>query len=101
MKTLIKIFFISLSFSAFTQEIEKDTMLFERIAVLPNPTSEILFIKNGDAITSYKLIDSQGKVVQESKNNPQIISLIDEQIGTYFLILEIQGNFKSYRVAKY
>lgn len=104
MKTLILIPILFFTFSLSAQ-LESDSLakndLFSKIKILPNPTSEILFIRNGEEISSYQLFNMKGEKVQESKNNIQIISLIDEKIGHYFLILEIQGVYKSYRVQKY
>jgi hypothetical protein len=107
MKKLILSALISVSFNAFSQEIEKldslktDDSLFESIKIFPNPTSEILFIRNGELIDSYTLYNLQGEIVQKGKNEAQIISLIDLPIGNYFLILEIDSVYKNYRVAKY
>lgn len=103
--TTVALLFISCT--VFSQEIKDSTnlitneKLFEFIKVIPNPTSEILFVRNGDEVTSYQLFNMDGEKVQESKNNIQIISLIDEKVGNYFLILEIKGNYKTYRVQKY
>lgn len=76
-------------------------LLFSTIKVFPNPTSEILFIKNGDLIQKYTLINTQGQTVQKGINKTQIISLIDLPIGYYFLFIEIDGYTKRYRVQKY
>lgn len=107
MKKLVLLVMLAFSTSFFAQDFKgNDSLvnqekLFEKIKILPNPTSEILFIRNGEDISSYQLVNMNGMVVQKSKNNPQIISLIDEEIGMYFLIIEIQGIFKTYRVQKY
>ncbi|MFN5416953.1 MAG: T9SS type A sorting domain-containing protein [Flavobacteriia bacterium] len=105
MRTLILGTLLIVNVSFFAQEISSDSLevssRFDRVKVIPNPTSEILFIQNGDEISSYQLFNMQGVKVQESKNNPQIISLIDEEIGYYFLIFEINGEFKKYRIQKY
>jgi hypothetical protein len=107
MKKLLATLFLATGATAFGQDqIESDSLnlrdtLFECIKVIPNPTSEILFIRNGDLVSSYQLYNMSGQKVQESKNNMQIISLIDEEPGYYFLVLEIQGVSKSYRVQKY
>lgn len=77
------------------------TRIFEPIKVFPNPTSEILFIRNGEQIDSYQLINMQGEVVQSGKNEAQIISLIEHPIGHYFLLIEIDGYHKRFRVQKY
>ncbi len=106
-RTIIALLSLTLTTSVFGQEqTESDSttlhdQLFAAIKVLPNPTSEILFIRNGEDITSYQLFNMSGQKIQESKNNPQVISLIDEEAGFYLLILEIKGIFKTYRVQKY
>lgn len=106
MKKLVVAVFTMLSTSFFAQEVSvtDSTQIeqnFEKIKVIPNPTSEILFIRHGEDVSSYQLFNMQGAKVQEGKNNAQIISLIDEESGAYFLILEVKGTFKTFRVQKY
>lgn len=107
MKKIILTALIGISFSSFAQDkIEVDSLvqsdkLFESIKIFPNPTSEILFIRNGELIDSYTLYNLQGEIVQKGKNEAQIISLIDLPIGNYFLVLEIESVYKNFRVAKY
>ena len=74
---------------------------FEQIKIIPNQTSEILFVRNGDFIDSYHLVNLQGAIVQKGLGHTQIISLIDLPEGDYFLFLEIQGFYKRFRVKKY
>lgn len=74
---------------------------FEQIKIIPNSTSEILFIRNGDFIDSYHLVSLQGAIVQKGQGQTQIISLIDLPDGDYFLFIEIQGLYRRYRVNKY
>jgi hypothetical protein len=105
-KTMIALLSLFLTSTAFGQEVNRDSTylhdeLFSCIKVIPNPTSEILFIRNGEDLSSYQLFNMSGQKVQESKNNAQIVSLIDEEPGFYFLILEVKGIFKTYRVQKY
>lgn len=106
MRKLVFAVFTMLSTSFFAQEVSAtdSTQIeqnFGKIKVIPNPTSEILFIRHGEDVSSYQLFNMQGAKVQEGKNNAQIISLIDEESGAYFLILEVKGTFKTYRVQKY
>ncbi|MGV3629978.1 MAG: T9SS type A sorting domain-containing protein [Bacteroidota bacterium] len=106
-KKMIALLSLTLTTTAFSQEVSaSDSLttrdeLFSCIKVVPNPTSEILFIRNGDEISSYQLYNMSGQKVQESKNNVQVISLIDEEPGFYFLLLEIKGVAKTFRVQKY
>jgi hypothetical protein len=106
MKNIILTALIGISFNTFSQIEKKDSIstseeLFENIKIFPNPTSEILFIRNGDLIDSYVLYNMQGEIVQQNKGETQIISLIDLAIGNYFLVLEIESVYKNYRVTKY
>ncbi|MES2590122.1 MAG: T9SS type A sorting domain-containing protein [Bacteroidota bacterium] len=106
-KLAILMMFVGLSPLFFAQEISvNDSLfdsdkLFESIKIFPNPTSEILFIRNGELIDSYELFNLQGEVVQKGKSEAQIISLIDVPIGNYFLFIEIDGFYKNYRVSKF
>ncbi|MCE3296410.1 MAG: hypothetical protein K0R65_2124 [Crocinitomicaceae bacterium] len=107
MRTIIAALGLTLTTAAFGQEIsESDSIpaydeVFNAVKVIPNPTSEILLVRNGEDVTSYQLFNMSGQKVQESKSNTQVISLIDEEPGFYLLILEIKGIFKTYRVQKY
>ena len=74
---------------------------FEEIQLFPNPTSEIIFIKNGELIDSYQVIDMQGRVVQSGIHNAQIISLIDVPIGYYFVEMKIGEERQRIKVQKY
>ena len=83
---------------------DKDSIsnrVFNTIKVFPNPTSEILFIRNGEQIDAYQLVNMQGETVQSGKNETQIISLVDHPIGYYILTIEIDGYYKRFRIQKY
>jgi hypothetical protein len=107
MKNIILTILIGISLNTFSQiEQKKDSLshsekLFESIKIFPNPTSEIIFIRNGELIDSYVLFNKKGEIVQQSRGETQIISLIDLEIGNYFLVIEINSNYKNYRVVKY
>lgn len=93
-----------ISLAQFEQVIDTNFQVinrFEQIKIIPNSTSEILFIRNGDFIDSYHLANFQGAIVQKGQGHTQIISLIDLPEGDYFLFIEIQGFYKRFRVKKY
>jgi len=93
-----------ISLAQFEQVIDTNFQVinrFEQIKIIPNSTSEILFIRNGDFIDSYHLANLQGAIVQKGHGHTQIISLIDLPVGDYFLFLEIQGFYKRFRVNKF
>lgn len=75
--------------------------VFESITLFPNPTSEIIFIRNGDLIEEYHIFNLQGQEVQRGVKNAQIISLIDLPIGTYFIELKIGDAVKRMKIQKY
>lgn len=92
------------SFAQFEQVIDTNFQVinrFEQIKIILNSTSEILFIRNGDLIDSYHLVNDQGAIVQKGQGHTQIISLIDLSVGAYFLFLEVDGFYKKYRINKY
>lgn len=74
---------------------------FESITLFPNPTSEIIFIRNGELIEEYRIFNLQGQEVQRGVKNAQIISLIDLPIGTYFIELKIGDAIKRMKIQKY
>lgn len=107
MKTLL-IFSLILTFSSISAQ-EMTSILneettesnFANIELFPNPTSEIIFIRNGNRIDEYVIYNLQGQIVQHGKNNAQIISLIDLPIGSYFIDLSIDGKTERRRIQKH
>lgn len=96
------IFFSIICLSCFIQAKAQETneVDFSNIVIFPNPTSEILFLRNGDRIESYRIHNLQGILVQEGIQNAQIISLIDLPIGVYFLEMKIGEAFEIRRIEK-
>ena len=76
-------------------------MDFQKIQLFPNPTSEIIFIRYGELIDSYRIFDLQGKTVQEGVKNAQVISLIDLPIGSYIFEMKIGNETERVRIQKY
>lgn len=103
MKKAAIIVFVLIHSLCYSQSADQSDSIskFNKIRVIPNPTSEIIFIRNGDEVNSYQLFNMQGQKVQESKTGIQVISLLNEDSGYYFLILEIQGAYKTYRIQKH
>ncbi len=105
MKTLSLLTFLFFAFQLSAQETDpkkiEETSVFEEIELFPNPTSEIIFIKNGELIDSYQIMDMQGRIVQTGINNAQIISLIDIPIGYYFIEMKIGTDIKRVKIQKY
>lgn len=106
MKKLLHLICIIASLQAYAQS-EISTIkpeiahVFESITLFPNPTSEIIFIRNGDLIDSYTIFNLQGQEVQHGIKNAQIISLIDLPIGYYFIELKIGETSKRMKIQKY
>jgi hypothetical protein len=107
MKTLALLPFFLVAFQLFAQEntiesqVANPPSIFDEIQLFPNPTSEIIFIRNGDAIESYKIIDMKGQTVQSGIQNAQIISLIDLPIGFYWIEMQISDQTKRVKIQKY
>jgi len=107
MKTLSLISLLMLSISVSAQEAAvpdattTSKTAFENIRLFPNPTSEVIFIRNGELIDSYRILDMQGRVVQEGIRNAQVISLIDIPSGFYFIEMKIGDAIEKVRVQKY
>lgn len=106
MKTLLSIYFLMFIIyvnaqSEISQNTEMTASLFEDVQLFPNPTSEIIFIKNGDKIDTYSIFDIQGRLVQSGIKNAQIISLIDIPVGYYFVELKIGEVSKRIKIQKY
>lgn len=105
MKTLALLPFLFFALQLCAQETDpsksEEISAFEDIQLFPNPTSEIIFIKNGELINSYQILDLQGRTVQTGINNAQIISLIDMPIGYYFIEMKIGTETKRVKIQKY
>jgi hypothetical protein len=105
MKVLVIYMLFVVNLCTAQNEFENDTsiqsyLIFDRIKIFPNPTSEIFFIKNGAEIDSYHLVDMQGKIIQKGDFAVQIISLIEHEKGVYFLFLGIKGEYRRYKIIK-
>lgn len=96
------IFFILICLTTFfnVKAQETNEIDFSNIVIFPNPTSEILFLRNGDRIDSYRIHNLQGVLVQEGIQNAQIISLIDLPIGIYFLEMKIGEAVETRKIEK-
>ncbi|HRO74957.1 MAG TPA: T9SS type A sorting domain-containing protein [Crocinitomicaceae bacterium] len=102
MKTpVIFIIFVFVTVSAFGQQVTEDkkTSLSD-VQVLTNATTEILFLKNSEAIGSYRIIDMNGQVVQTGFGNTQIITILDLESGFYLLELKNEDEIRNITVRK-
>lgn len=86
--------------TAISTNTEAATSPFDQIRLFPNPTSEIIFIRNGKMIDSYQVINMQGQAVLEGICNAQIISLVDVPVGYYFLELKIGEAVERFKIQK-
>ena len=101
MKTLLFLFFVVGSFTSYGQTTPTESSAdFQKIQLFPNPTSEIIFIRNGELIESYRIFDLQGRMLQEGIKNAQVISLIDLPVGTYIFEMKIGNEVERVRIQK-
>ncbi len=101
MRTLLFLFFVVGSFSAHAQATTASLEDFQKIQLFPNPTSEIIFIRHGELIDSYRIFDMQGRMVQEGIKNAQVISLIDLPVGHYIFEMKIGSEMERVRIQKH
>ncbi len=102
MKTsVIFIIFVFVTVSAFGQQVTEDKKQnLNDVQVLTNATTEILFLKNSEAIDSYRIIDMNGHVVQTGFGNTQIITILDLESGFYLLELKNEDEIRNITVRK-
>lgn len=101
MRTLLFLSFVVGSFISYGQTSPTESSEdFQKIQLFPNPTSEIIFIRHGELIDSYRIIDLQGRMVQEGVKNAQVISLIDLPIGHYIFEMRIGNEIDRIRIQK-
>lgn len=98
MKVLVVLFFSFFIGNLFAQQSFQEA---SNVELFPNPTSEVIFIKNGELIDSYTIYDLQGRAVQSGYKNAQVISLIDLPIGNYIFELKIGDSIKRIKIQKY
>lgn len=102
MRALLFLFFVVGSFFAHGQTASTaSTTDFQKIQLFPNPTSEIIFIRHGELIDSYRIFDMQGRIVQEGIKNAQVISLIDLPVGHYIFEMKIGNEMDRVRIQKH
>ena len=102
MRTLLFLFFVVGSFSSHAQSSPTESSEdFQKIQLFPNPTSEIIFIRHGELIDSYRIFDMQGRRVQEGIKNAQVISLIDLPVGHYIFEMKIGNEMERVRIQKH
>lgn len=102
MRTLLFLFFVVGSFLSHAQTSSSESNAdFQKIQLFPNPTSEIIFIRHGELIDSYRIIDLQGRMVQEGVKNAQVISLVDLPIGHYIFEMRIGNEIDRIRIQKH
>lgn len=105
MKTFLLSAFIGFTVFTYAQEtndsLQNLSTNFDEIVFFPNPTSELIYIRRGEKIDSYRILNMQGQEVQTGISNAQIISLVDLPIGFYFIELKIGEQKTRRKVEKY
>ncbi len=102
MRTLLILFFVVGSFSSHAQTSSTEpSKEFQKVELFPNPTSEIIFIRQGELIDSYRIFDLHGRMVQEGNKNAQVISLIDLPTGYYIFEMKIGEETQRIRIQKH
>lgn len=98
---VIFVLIFTLSSFGFSQvDMEKPSHNLNDIQVLANETTDILFLKYGEILDTYRVIDMNGKVVQQGYGNTQIITILDLDSGFYLLELTKDKETRSIRIRK-
>ena len=85
-----------ITISAATLSIEAISPNYNNISVYPNPTSDVLMVKNIKNITHFKLVDSKGRLIEQGsidKNN-NVVNLKSVDAGLYILQLNDEKPIK-------
>lgn len=97
----IFVFIFTLSSFGFGQfDMENTTRSLKDIQIYPNETTDILFLKNGEILDTYRIIDMNGKVVQQGYGNSQIITILDLDSGFYLIELTKDKEIRSFKIRK-
>ncbi len=94
--------------SAFIDNIELGNVLnseqffFDYLTVYPNPSKDIIYVKNKDIIDEYEIMNISGQVLEMKIVNLDIFEINIEEFssGVYFLKLNSENNFKTIKVVK-
>ncbi len=98
---VIFVLIFGLSSFGFSQvDIEKSSHNLNDIQVLSNETTDILFLKYGEILDTYRIIDMNGKVVQQGYGNTQIITILELESGFYLLELTKDKITRSIQIRK-
>ena len=68
------------------------------ICVYPNPASEFLNVKNSDKVSKIDIVYCQGRLVFQTVNQTDMISLADFTNGMYFVKVKSAGNLSIQKV---
>lgn len=79
-----------ITISTATLSIETISINKNNMSIFPNPTSDVLMVKNIKKITPYKIVDIKGTLIKQGKidQNNNIVSLNSLDAGLYILQLE-------------
>jgi len=89
-------------FPVFSQDLASTTIeMTKKVEAFPNPTSELLFLKNAEDFKTFQVFDANGKVVLQGQLNANIISVAELPIGFYLLQLRNENTVESVRFQKY
>ena len=80
-----------------TSETEK-----EFTKIYPNPTSDFIYFKGKENVTSATIFGLEGRLLSEQKlnSNEGKVDLTNLKTGNYILILKYENSTKNYKVIK-
>jgi serine protease AprX len=93
----------SLIITGFDQSLSNNDFITEKIAVYPNPFNEVVHVTSANNITSYKLYDIQGRLMQSDTLSNQNILAIDTASlikGVYMLNLITENGSFTEKIVK-
>ncbi len=79
-----------ITISTATLSIETISPNQNNVSIFPNPTSDVLFVKNIKNITHFKIVDIKGRLIKQGNmdQNNNVVSLKGVAAGMYILLLD-------------
>lgn len=71
-----------------------------RISVSPNPTADFININTTDVLTNMRIVDLNGKTVQNIQNGTSKVDISNLSAGTYFLQYDTEGQHYLNRIVR-
>lgn len=71
-----------------------------RISVSPNPSADFITINTNDALTDIRIVDANGKLIQNIENGTKKVDITTLSAGIYFLSYDTEGQHYTNKIVR-